>query len=435
VPPVPSDVFVVNLERVVDDEPVTDEVALKVRGSTPRYLWYAVADFRTIIMAEAPPPEFVDYVRSLGIRPNIVVPSGIDLNRLSILDGLADPAVIRAVRNARVDSYVPDERLASFVHDHGGRYLSCTSNAITASAGDKSRFPHLARSSVRVPPGETVTGSAAIAALVHARLQEGKGSFVRYIRAGGGLGNRIFTVADWRHAKRGSIVIALEAGHPQLWRYATARVEDILDITHTFGVAFSGYTEISHTTLQITRGSSFYGCWLPCPYWICTPKRLYGIAVHFNRELGYLGYGGDAQVDLGSIQGQSIEYGFECNARKTGGLHIRLAAELLVGPFDTWHKRGIAVRGVDAVHLKDNLSFTQLYDVLDQAGLLDRVIIVIPPNGNPEDPTVGLAVIGIGKREAGYRAAERTYQQVLTLVGHPTRNYEDRPLFPVRQRR
>jgi hypothetical protein len=451
----PFRVYIVNLGRVVSDAPVTGTVVHKVLGSMFRYLWYLLR-YDMVVLAAPPPPAFVRYTQSLGLSGRFYVPTGLNLQALDILDGFDDFGLRMLLDGAEVDSYVPDERLAAKVADCGGTYLPCVSNTVTDSAGAKTRFTELAAGAVGVPPGVTRTGSDAIAREVRRRaLRRFKPSFIRYDRAGGGVGNRQTPLRWWMwwwYFSLPRIIRFLENNQPELWRNESALVEDVLKQTHSFGVAFEIAREdiparIDHTTLQITRHNDFVGAWLPCPRYICPPGRLTHIVCHFGEQLSIIGFWGRAQIDLGWAVNRRLRFlwriwrwflrlvGYEVNARGTGGLHAKYIGELLHGPYETWEAKGVVVRSVDVVHLRKSLvrlTFEELHQILDKAHLLATledpcgVVVSMPPSNDPNDQTVALVVVEAG--EGSYERADATYAEVLRLIGHPTLNQEDRPL-------
>lgn len=410
-------VFIVNLEKIVGDGPATGNIAAKNISLMPRYLWY-LDHFDTVVLESLPPSDFQDYVSSFGLAINVYVPPQLHASSLTMLDAFDDPKFVGIVSGSNVDSYVPDAALAELVHAHGGTYLSSADNRANHLAGDKHHFSEISAPLFITPPGELQRGIYHTAKAVLARLKSRQDTFVRITRAGGGLGNHVFYTDDWPKPTEAAIARELGGKNPQLWRGATALVEDVIDLTSTYGVAFHTLGTLHHTTLQITRGNNFCGCWIPCPPEICPPSSIENVVAHFSKQLSNLGFHGHAQTDLG-IDTQGNHYGFEVNARYTGGMHAKFIMDLLGAP---------VAKSIDTFYLADDFSFIQLKTKLSAANLLASpnqptgAVISIPPVGG----TTGIVVLG-----PTHQDVDTLYYQIVDCVGDPTKNSEDRPLYPL----
>lgn len=424
-------VFVANLEVVVSPSGVaTGDTARKVGELDPRFLGY---EFRDYVLPQQPDPEFVEYIEDLAQEDRrILVPDGINMERLSILDGMGDPRIPDFIRGRRVESYINHQPLFEVVSRHGGVYNDgkAPGDAV-AWANNKGVYREHAYGVVDVPPGELIGGGVDnIARAVKARLDRGRGTVVRHVLSGGGIGNRFFLPDASGPTDIRTITEKIVGGNPDLWNQsAEALVEDLLDLWISPGVAFNTKKGIIYDYLQTTFDGDFWGSWSPMPRVPgCTPEMLDAIGEHLADRLRAGGFDGDADTDLGITHNGEV-YGFEINGRKDGLRHAVLLAERLRGPWRNWRNNGTVMKSMDHMVMPQQTPFRQVKRTLAEAGLLASrenprgVIISIPP----ADGIVGIVVVG-----DGYKQVQEMYDRVVATIGDPAvMKREDHPLSSI----
>ncbi|HEX8762666.1 MAG TPA: hypothetical protein VF733_02790 [Candidatus Saccharimonadales bacterium] len=424
--------FVSNIELVLGNDRVTGSLAKKVREVSQRALWYP--DYEHIVLPEAPDPSFAWYVGTLGLKPNIVVPDGIDPYNLSMRDAFVphqpgnpkEPSnFAKAIQGRMVESFVLDQKLASFVNYCGGTYPGGPPGDRPSQANNKALFADYSQGIVQVPKGKKHTGLDNVAAAVKARLAQGKDTFVRHTQSGGGFGNRSFTKQSAGKMSLAEIRSYLVGDHPESWENATVLVEEHLGrITQSPAVTF-GWTGFLYDNLQLTQNGDYRGSISPVPPEVANARELQYIGDAFSASLRQkINYYGPGNVDLGLMVDRKL-IGFECNARFTGARHVIAIGELLVGPWKNWRENNDVAVSVDHFTLNRTMDFDQLYDILDREELLatkakpQGVVISIPPRGR---------VAGVHIQGKGYQNTVALHREIVKLTGDPVANTYDNPL-------
>jgi hypothetical protein len=416
-------VFISNIETTLaEDGYATGCMAQKVQEISPRTVWYG--EYETIVVPTEPDAAFVDYAASLGREPRIVVPDGIDTQRLSIYDGFGDARFQAAVHGRWVESYIGDGALYGFTALHGGRYGNGDPSHAVAVVNDKANFRAFAGSEAPSPPGELATGLGNIAEAVGRLLAEYGDVYVRHTRSAGGLGNRHFEY-DGRMPSSKEIVANLIGDQRRLWETGSALVERFVPLVGSPAVTVRAGEGIAYDGYQLTDRTKYVGCWLPLPPQIWDPEDMQSFGDGLARRLGGVGFWGWAGADLG-IGPNGERYGFEINGRTVGSRHSVEVGEHFLGPWQTWRDEGITIKAVDRFVLSKVANFPELHATLNKLGCLATrdnpfgVVITIPPAGR---------IAGVQVQGQGYRQTEALYQQVVAAVGDPRANREDHPLL------
>lgn len=436
----PTDItFVNNIEVILDQQaPALGRNAQKALEVSPRSIWRG---YGTIILPATVEPEFRQYAADLGHTPEIIVPTGVNPEALTIMDGQDDPAFRRALGPGRiVTSYVLTPELRQLTEICGGQYIVNQPDEATAEANNKGRYASLMEGVVSVPDGELVKGLDAIVDAVHMRLKHPASNgraFVRHVQSGAGYGNRSFDLGRASGLSRQQIEDVILADNPDIWQEGEALVEEYLDLIWSPAVSFSR-EGFSYDNLQISHNSQFWGAWSPCPPDVLLAQPRLGhsglqqlqhigdrAAAILQQVIGYQGWGNS---DLGITRDGRL-VGLEFNARDTALCHaISVATSLLKTPWPAWRQAGHTIKSLDHFVLKDKMSFSDLHATLEKAGLLATtevpygIVITIPPQGNN--------IAGILAQENGYRRTEGLYQEALKLVGDPKANQHDHPYQP-----
>lgn len=415
--------YVSNIEAVLSDQPASGEYAQKVNTVSPRSLWYP--GYRHFVLPKAPDPDFRKYLQVyFGIKPDVIVPAGIDHDALTITDGMDDRRFRAALSNV-VESYVPDGKIARAVSDNGGTYAGgLLIGDRRRLANDKAAFAGFAEGILEVPEGAAFTGLKDIAGAVRQRLTQKGSAFVRHTQSGGGFGNRSFDVEKDGPYTLKSIVAKLKGSRPEIWATGQALVEEHLGrIAQAPSINFA-WMGASYSSLQLTQGGNYRGHISPVPEEVASHDSLMAIGSRFVTRLRErTGYFGPGSVDMGVVDNRLL--GFECNARYTGTRHGIAIGELLVGPWSGWRDNNDVVASIDHFTLRRPMRFGQLYAILDREGLLATknhpwgVVISIPPHGD---------IAGIHIQGTGYPETMALHREVDKLVGSPGKNIYDGPI-------
>lgn len=432
--PTTPDGYMSNVEYIlVQGGHVTTEHAAKVAEVSPRALWYG---HEVVVLPSQPDPDFVDYVRSFGCSPTIVVPGNTDMNKLSIRDGMTDPAVERALRGKWVESYIGDGALYLALQERGIRYGGGDPGESIRKVNDKGNFAALADGLVAVPPGTLHEGVDVIAQATLDRIQDEGSAFVRLTESGGGFGNRLFVKEELQGMTRvqaiAHIRTKLGGSRPDLWEKGSALVERVLELKSSPSINFNTLSKNVYDGEQITYLKDYQGCWLPAPPSRYDQGHLQDIGHGMRERVIELDFWGRGGVDLGIASAKSMEtekdvtVAFENNGRSTAQRHVVDISEIFWGPFDEWTKTGKAVKARDHFVLNGTYSFKQLHYILGEANLLATpenpfgVVISIPP----ENGVAGIVVLG-----KGYEETELLYRRMSQFIGKEGSNAEDYPLF------
>jgi hypothetical protein len=424
--------LIYNGEAVYEiDGYVSGKVAKVLAGLSARALWYG---YGALILPIEPEREFQDYVASFGHRSHIVVPKNVNLDKLSILDGINEPEVKEVIARGPVTSFVSSPSLFSMVQEMGGDYAGGDPSDHIHKINDKSLFASFSKQAVATPKGITATGLESITDAIREQLSSKDQVFVRLSHAAGGQGNILIErKTDQPVPDAEAIKLQLMTKDAVDWSNP-ALVEDYLDIVFSPAVTFNPTGGFQYDNLQITNDGAYRGTWSPVPESVCSSKELAEIGNHFAKELRNIGFQLSANTDLGvTSDGQLV--GFEINGRMTASSHAIALGELLLGPWASWRTKHVAIKSLDHFELKQPYTFKELHGQLEDANLLATkssplgVVITIPPFKSRHGTAVGLQFHGQGRDGIAYKAAQALYDKTLSLVGNPTLNVYDHPLF------
>lgn len=390
-----------NVQTPIGEQWIADKITFLERRA---YMMPAT----DIVLGQRAPREYEQYIQELlGALP--VAHSIVSDSSRVLTDGLRE--VAHLFSGANVYSYIGDARIAKLVQECDGRYES--------NLGGKNKAemkPLAVRQGLRVPEGETIAGTAAIAQAVHKRLQLHIPTYVRDVDGGGGIGNRAFGPEAFD--------LSLMQIRSMLDGIMVALVEEFLPMPRAFPGVARGVSGTWFTYGQILRKKASVARWLPAlPDDELTQDRLLDIGFNFREELGTDVF----DVDLGVLPDGDVVF-YEVNNRINGsGATVELVTRLFG---EKWQQNGIVVRSMDDFKLVKPMNFIELTMTLRRAGLLARadnvlhkVIPYLPPVG-PEGrgKVAGIVIIG---DDRDYRRVQKIYEDVLRLIGDPDGNQED----------
>lgn len=413
--------FVAFLEPVVGEGAATGAMAKKICQIAPRFVW---CDYDNLVLPEMPEQDFLKYVNEFKKVPQIVVPSGIDSERLWMLDSITqDDRVRQMITGNLVDYYISDSRLYEAVEKVGGHYVGGKPNQEAIhNANCKELYKQLIADLLLPVPGIVGYGIIDIAEKVEQRLRLGESVFVRIVHCGGGLGNKIFRAEHCGTQYTSKEVIeTLRNAHPTFWERAKALIEPVLQLKSSPGVAFHTEDGVLYDFLQVTRNGDYVGAYSPVPENVCDPIQLIAVGNGLATQLRNIGFHGSADTDLGVLKDGRI-VGFEINGRKDGVWHGIEAGQVFHGPWNKWRQNGVCAKMVDTFYLRDEYEFSDLLKKIASICPLASlehpfgVIITIPPKRK----LVGIEIFGHSKKEA-----DELYNELNCTIGDQRKNFED----------